>query len=326
MAPVDIAFISVPHAAHIPLSAILLVIAATACFTSLDVIVKTLSQRYPVPLLVWARYAIQAVLMIAVLAPRMRWDLVRTSHPVLMIVRGITLLVSSLFFFSALRFLPLAEATALNYSTPMVVTLAAGAFLHERITRPRWAFVIAGFIGMLLIVRPGMGLLGAPSLLALGAAMFYASFQILTRKLAGEDARALLFYPALCGGVLMTAVLPWFARFDGHASFPPLDMLLILAIGVIGTVGHFLFIPRVQARAGIVGDAVHLYAGDLVDARRLARVSILSRRLGADRHGRHCRQRLCADLVRALARGDRCRRAGGRRLMRRHRRTAIVLA
>jgi len=230
-------------ASHTPPSAILLVIAATACFTSLDVTVKYLSQRYPVPLLVWARYGVQALVMLAFLAPRLQWTLVRTAHPPLMIVRGITLLMSSLCFFTALRYLPLAEATALNYSTPIVVTLAAGTFLHEHITIPRWIFVFAGFVGMLLIVRPGSDVLGAPSLFALGAAMFYASFQILTRKLAGEDAMSLLFYPALCGGLLMTACLPFF---DYHAHFPPLDMLLILAIGVVGTVGHFLFILAFQ--------------------------------------------------------------------------------
>ena len=217
----------------------MLVIVATACFTSMDVTVKYLSQRYPVPLLVWARYGIQALVMVAFLAPRVQWNLVRTRHPTLMIARGIVLLMSSVCFFSALRYLPLAEATALNYSTPILVTLAAGAFLHERITIPRWIFVVAGFVGMLLIVRPGSDVLGAPSLYALGAAMFYASFQILTRKLAGEDSMSLLFYPALCGGVLMTACLP---LFDYHAHFPPLDMALILGIGVVGTVGHFLFI------------------------------------------------------------------------------------
>ena len=142
-----------------------MIIAAMACFTSLDVSVKYLSQRYPVPLLVWARWSMQALVMAAVLGPTMRWGLVRSKRWKMHVVRGIVLIGSSLSFFSALKFLPLAEATALNYSTPMIVTLMAAAFLHERITIPRWAFVIAGFIGMLLIVRPGVGLLGAPSLL-----------------------------------------------------------------------------------------------------------------------------------------------------------------
>ena len=152
-----------------------MIIAAMACFTSLDVSVKYLSQRYPVPLLVWARWSMQALVMAAVLGPTMRWGLVRTRRRKMHVVRGIVLIGSSLSFFSALKFLPLAEATALNYSTPMIVTLMAASFLHERITIPRWAFVIAGFIGMLLIVRPGSEMLTPASLLALAAAVLYAS-------------------------------------------------------------------------------------------------------------------------------------------------------
>ena len=102
-------------------------------------------------------------------------------------VRAVVLISSSLCFFTALKFLPLAEATALNYSTPVMVTLMAAWFLRERITRPRWVFVGAGFLGMLLIVRPGSEMLHPASLFALGAAALYATFQILTRKLAGAN-------------------------------------------------------------------------------------------------------------------------------------------
>jgi len=193
--------------AHMPISAIALIITACACFTSIDVTVKYLSQRYPVPLLVWARWGVQALLMFALLAPRMRWKLVRTAQPGLHLVRGTVLIVSSLCFFSAVKYLPLAEATALNYTSPILVTLLAGWLLRERITLPRWGFAAAGFIGMLLIVRPGTEMLSGASLFALAAAAAYAGYQILTRQLAGEDLRVLLFYPCLCGAVLMSIVV-----------------------------------------------------------------------------------------------------------------------
>ena len=122
-----------------PLAAIALIVAACACFTSIDVTVKHLSQRYPVPLLVWARWGVQALLMFALLAPTMRWNLVRTAHPGLHLVRGTVLIGSSLCFFTAVKYLPLAEATALNYTSPILVTLLAGWLLNERITLPRWA-------------------------------------------------------------------------------------------------------------------------------------------------------------------------------------------
>jgi drug/metabolite transporter (DMT)-like permease len=235
-----------PRSTHMPISAILLIIAATACFTSLDVSVKYLSQRYPVPLLVWARWGMQVLVMTAVLGPTMRWGLVRTSRPRLHLVRGIVLIGSSLSFFSALKFLPLAEATALNYSTPMIVTLMAATFLQERITVPRWAFVIAGFVGMLLIVRPGGEMLTPASLLALASAALYATFQILTRKLAGENSIVLLFFPALVGTLLMSALVPFL---DYDTWFPVRDAALFVAIGAVGTLGHFLFILAFQRAA-----------------------------------------------------------------------------
>jgi drug/metabolite transporter (DMT)-like permease len=231
---------------HMPMSAILLIVAATACFTSLDVSVKYLSQRFPVPLLVWARWGMQVLVMAVVLGPTMRWGLVRTSRPKLHVVRGIVLIASSLSFFSALRFLPMAEATALNYSTPMIVTLMAATFLKERITAPRWAFVVAGFVGMLVIVRPGSEMLTPASLLALSSAALYATFQILTRKLAGENLMVLLFFPALVGALIMSALV-LLLHYD--AWFAVADAAMFVAIGAVGTLGHFLFILAFQRAA-----------------------------------------------------------------------------
>ena len=137
----------------------------------------------------------------------------------------------------------------------MIVTLMAASFLHERITIPRWAFVIAGFIGMLLIVRPGSEMLTPASLLALAAAVLYATFQILTRKLAGENSMVLLFFPALVGTLLMSALVP-FLHYD--TWFPAADIAMFVAIGAIGTLGHFLFILAFQ-RASVSAIAPFTY-------------------------------------------------------------------
>jgi drug/metabolite transporter (DMT)-like permease len=117
------------HHAHVPLSAILLIIGSVFCFTVLDAIVKFLTQSYPVPLLVWARYGVQALAMVLWLAPSMRMGLLRTRQPRLQIVRAAILPFSSLCFFTALKYLPLAEATAINYSTPVLVVVLAVLFL-----------------------------------------------------------------------------------------------------------------------------------------------------------------------------------------------------
>ena len=148
------------RAAPIPPSAILLIVGAVACFTILDSMVKFLAVRYPVPLLVWARYAVQAVAMVIWLAPTMG------ARPrALAADRGCSSCAarscscSSICFFNALRWLPLADATAINYTTPMLVILLSVVVLKERMTRSRWAFVVAGLAGMLLIVRPGASIL-----------------------------------------------------------------------------------------------------------------------------------------------------------------------
>ena len=229
--------------AHVPSSAIGLIVGAVLCFTVLDATVKLLADRYPIPLLVWARYAVQLLVILVWLLPRMGTRLFRTPRPKLQLVRAAILPLSSLCFFSALKYLPLAEATAINYGTPILVIILAVIFLGERMTRPRIALVLAGIAGMFLIVRPGSVVFQGAALWALGSAGFYGVFQILTRILAGEDSRVLLFYPALVGTAMLTVLLPWFGI--GFAM-PWADVALIGIAGMLGTFGHFLFILAFQ--------------------------------------------------------------------------------
>jgi drug/metabolite transporter (DMT)-like permease len=226
-------------AGHVPTAAIVLISSSVLCFTILDAITKFMTQRYSVPLLVWARYGVQFVAMLAWLGPSMRLDLMRTQRLRVQAFRGVLLLASSLFFVNALRSLPLAEATALNYSTPIIVVLMGRLVLQERLTQARLAFVAAGVAGMLMIVQPGSDVFHGAALFGLGAAIFYACYQITTRMLAGEDPRVLLFYPALMGTVIMSALAP---GFDWPQSMPWTHVLLIVCGGLFGTLGHFLFI------------------------------------------------------------------------------------
>ena len=213
------------------------------CFTVLDSIVKSMAHLYPVPVLVWARYVVQLVALAIWLVPKRGRALLHTKRPGLQLARAALLPFSSVFFVSSLKYLPLAEATAINYSTPVMVVILAVVFLHERLTQARIALVIAGIAGMFLIVRPGSAMFQGAALFALAAAACYAVFQILTRKLAAEDSGVLLFYPALVGTVMMTAVLPWYA---GGIDAPWVDWALIIAGGLMGTLGHLLFILAFQ--------------------------------------------------------------------------------
>ena len=225
--------------AHVPTSAILLVMGSVLCFTLLDTITKFTTARYPVPVLVWARYAVQFVAMLVWLGPSMRFDLVRTKRLRMQVFRGMLLLASSLFFVTALRSLPLAEATSLNYTTPIIVVLMARVILHERMTRARIAFVAVGAAGMLLIVQPGTDVFRGGAVFGLAAAVFYACYQVTTRMMSGENPRVLLFYPAIMGTLVMSILAP---GFDWPASMPWTHVLLIVVGGLFGTLGHFLFI------------------------------------------------------------------------------------
>ena len=108
-----------------PLASIALVVGSALCFSTLDSIVKSLAPRYPIPLLVWARWTMQVLVIAAWLAPREGPSFVRTRHPRGHLVRGALLIGSSLCFVYALREMPLAAVTALNYSTPMMVVVLA---------------------------------------------------------------------------------------------------------------------------------------------------------------------------------------------------------
>jgi drug/metabolite transporter (DMT)-like permease len=252
------------HHAHIPSSAVFMIAGAVACFSVSDTIIKSLASRHPVPLLVWARWGFQVLAMLIWLAPSMGVGMVRTTQLRMQLIRGVLLIGSSLCFMTALKFMPLADATALNYTTPTIVIVLGILFLHERLTKARIAFVVAGMVGMLMIVQPGAGLFNYASLLALGSAFCYAIYQITTRMLAGEDPRVTLFYPALVGVGIMTVVWPWFGT---AIDLSWLDVVMLASIGVLGTVGHFLFIlafQRAPASALTPFTYIHLVFATLI--------------------------------------------------------------
>ncbi len=223
-----------------PLEGILLVCFATAFFAALDSTGKLLTQRFPVRFLVWARYTGHLLMMLALLAPSMRGGLARTQRLRLQIVRALALVAASLSFLSALARLPLAEGTAIMFMAPLAVTLLAGPVLGERVSRAVWAGVIAGFCGVLLVVRPAFDVSPAGVAMALGAMAFLSAYHLLTRKLAAtEHPLTTLFYTALVGTAAMSASLPFVSLPQEVAS---LDWLLIASLGLFGGAGHFLLI------------------------------------------------------------------------------------
>ncbi|MBS0321132.1 MAG: DMT family transporter [Proteobacteria bacterium] len=231
------------RAVHVTAAAALTMACASLTFASLDACSKYLSRSFPAPFIVWIRYCMQALVLTLVLAPRMRLQLVRTRSFGLQVLRGLMLVLSSTLVVMGFRYLPLAEATSLSFAAPTLVTVLAIVMLHEHVTPARAVCVAAGFAGVLLIARPGSSIFQPAALFPLAAALAVALYQILTRKLAHEDARTMLFYTAIVGAATTTAMVPW-------VDAPPIvrwqDMLAIGLVGLFATVGHFLFIRALQ--------------------------------------------------------------------------------
>lgn len=227
-----------PVAAPAPLRGVVLMLSAVLCFALLDCSAKYLSQHYPVPMVVWARYAVHTLLMLIVHAPRHGRALLRTRRPARQLLRALLLLSVTVLFVSGLRLLPLAEATAIIYLTPLLVTALSVPLLGERVCATTWLAILVGLAGVLVVVRPGGALLGWPVLLPLAAALCNSLYQILTRSFAGsENATTTNFITGLTGTVLASLLLPW-----QWQTPQPAHALLMLVLGCAGYGGHALLI------------------------------------------------------------------------------------
>lgn len=229
---------SVPAApAHRPALAIALMMGSLMVFACLDTLSKVLAQRQPLPLLICIRYAVQCFLMVAILGPLLGRGLIRTRRPLPMFLRGCLLIGCTTLGISSLRVMPLGEMTALLQTSPMIVALLAGPWLGETVTRQRWVAIGIGFLGVLILVRPGGNLPWLGVVLTLGNAFVFSVYQLMTRQLAGENTYTLWFYPALVGTLVTSAALP----FLWEGPLPNLiDGLLMASLGVIGGLGHLL--------------------------------------------------------------------------------------
>lgn len=220
------------------LRGIALLLAAMLLFACLDATAKHLSAKFPVPMLVWARYTFHFLLMLALLAPSLGWRLVRTARPGVQILRALMLVATTACGIAALKLMPLAETTALAFVSPLLVLLLAGPLLGEKVRPRHYLAVAAGMLGVLLIAPPGGALDTTGIALALGAALAYSLYQILTRRIAAlESAVTMVFYTALVGAVVMTLGLPWY--WSGPMPNAT-EALLIAALGLLGGSGHFL--------------------------------------------------------------------------------------
>jgi drug/metabolite transporter (DMT)-like permease len=221
------------------LRGIALLMCGVFLFACMDTTTKYLAARYPAPMVVALRYIVQCLLMVMLLLPVQGRRLLQTRRTGLVLVRACCLSVASLCLTLALQRMPVAETSAILFLYPMLVVLMAGPLLQERVGALGGLAAMAGFVGVLLIARPGSGLDAVGVVLALCAATTNAIYQLLSRVLAStEQTTTLLFYTALVGALGYGAALPWF--WMGELP-PPMHLILFCSTGLLAGVGHFLF-------------------------------------------------------------------------------------
>lgn len=222
-----------------PLRGVALFLLCLFLFACLDTTTKVLAAHYQAPVIVAARYVVNLLLMVAILAPRHGREMVTIRRKRWVVVRALALSVASITMALAVQRMPVAETSAILFFAPVLVILAAGPLLGERVGAASYIAAALGFGGLLLIVRPGSGLDSLGVVFAALAMLANTTYQLLSRKLAAsETTLALLFYTTLVGTLIFGALAPWFI--DGRTP-TPLELLLFFSLGIYGWFGHFLF-------------------------------------------------------------------------------------
>lgn len=220
---------------HQSLYGVLLILLSGILLASHDGLSKYLTQLYPVFLVVWARYLAQVVLMLGMFAPRMGRRVFHTLRPWPQLLRGLSLVSVSIMFISGLRYIPLAEATAVIFLTPLMVTVAS-ALLGERVSHSQWLAVGVGLLGVMIIVRPGGALFTPAVLLPFGAAISFTVYQLLTRRLNGTDHPVTSNFLSSLVGFLVMSVLVTFNWRTPSVH----DAVLMASLGLMAMSGHLV--------------------------------------------------------------------------------------
>ena len=225
-----------PDAGQI-LRGILLMSAAALMFPAMNGFAKFLAAEYSVVQIVWARNLGHLLFVLALFMPGRGFvSLMRSQRPGIQITRSVLLLTSTVLMFVGIKFIPLANATAIIFTAPLFVTVLAVLILREQVGLPRWIAVLVGFAGTLIVIRPGGDLFHWAAFLIIGSATSYAFYQILTRRIAGFDSpETTVVYSALVGTVLVSLLVP----FEWKTPHSLLHIALFCGMGLIGGFGHY---------------------------------------------------------------------------------------
>jgi len=216
---------------------ILLMCTAAMLFPVMNGFAKVLIQHYHPTQIVWARNASHLVFLLVLFVPKVGLvRLMRCNRPWAQASISLLLLVSTAMMFVALGFIPLANASAIIFTAPLIVTLLSVVLLKERVGLARWLAVLAGFAGMLIVMRPGSALFHWAAFLVLGSATTYATYQIVMRRIAGFDTpETTAVYSVVLSTILMSIVVPFFWKTPETL----VHLGMFCGMGIIGGIGHY---------------------------------------------------------------------------------------
>lgn len=234
-----------------------LALAAYFLFVCLDSSAKWLGLAgIPALQVMFVRYAVHLGLAAGINLPRKGLGLLHTQNLTLEMLRAAALVGSTLCNFTAVRYLPLTVTGAISFTVPLIITALSVFILHEAVGWRRWLAIIVGFVGVLIIVRPGSDVFHPATLLSLGGAVSYACYALLTRRLAGIDsAGTQQFY----GAALPTLVLAPLALTNWVWPDSLLGWVILSLIGIIGFSGHqFITVAHRYAPASVLAPFSYL--------------------------------------------------------------------
>ena len=204
----------------------------------MDGFAKYLSSDLPVLQITWARYFFTVAFTFPIMFFFYRNQLKWSDKPKLQFIRGLILLIANICFFYSISVISLAKALTLAFVAPLIVTAFSPMFLGEKVGFRRWSAVVIGFVGSLVVIRPGFVEINLASLAALGTGVMYGFYLIITRKLSTSDNPLLtLLLTGIVGAVIITCVMPfvWVTPSLNQWS-------MMAAIGVFACIGHLFLI------------------------------------------------------------------------------------
>ncbi len=225
-------------------------------FSTLDATAKYLVHDHTLFVVVWARYVGQMLVTTPIAWHRGGPQFWRTRHAGVQLARSLCLVIATACFFGGLRFLPLAEASAITFLAPMFAIVLSMPVLGERPTRARWLSAIAGFVGILILIRPGSAVFHPATGLLVLAAISNAFYQLLTRRLPNDTAHTTLFYSGLVGTVALSLALPFV---DLPGEITSRDAMFLVVLGLLAGLGHWFLIGAfLRAPASLVAPFTYL--------------------------------------------------------------------